>query len=126
MFRKLAAYCMLTCTTMVMGLLPLSIHICCDIQCCETIATAPCCADQQTERDHDDNCCQDQTFFNLAPVFAPVKTEISTHTFTESSTQEHAELFLHPPISTFGAPVVHDISLPEGLRRHLSLRVLII
>lgn len=126
MFRKLAAYCMLTCTTMVMGLLPLSIHICCDIQCCETIATAPCCADQQTERDHDDNCCQDQTFFNLAPVFAPVKTEISTHTFTDASSQGHLEFFIHPAFAPGRTSVIEDVSPPKGLRRHLSLRVLII
>jgi len=70
---------MLLCTSMVMGLLPLSMHLCCEERCCDAAEVqASCCAASSTEKPvaPEDDCCSNQSFFNLAPVFAPIKIEV--------------------------------------------------
>lgn len=121
---------MLLCTTMVMGLLPLSMHLCCEERCCEVpVQKASCCAPTEHEKPTipDEDCCQDQSFFNLAPVFAPVKIGFEQQIQHEGTPE---------PFRTLRLVEVHrscratddfaQIRTPERLRIHLAHRVLII
>jgi hypothetical protein len=120
---------MLLCTSMVMGLLPLSMHLCCEERCCEVPEIqASCCAMPNPEKPvaPDDNCCQDQSFFNLAPVFAPIKIGFEQH-FQDEGMQEPMHTLASPKavahVPSFALPGAHP---PERLKRHLAMRVLII
>lgn len=120
---------MLVCTTMVMGLLPLSMHLCCEERCCETpVEQASCCALANHPKPAlpDDGCCQDQSFFNLAPVFAPVKTCFEQHISAGIPLENccYAEALVQVQHSNDFKKI--QGKPPEPLRLHLRLGVLII
>ncbi|MEN9512207.1 MAG: hypothetical protein RLZZ370_2026 [Bacteroidota bacterium] len=120
---------MLLCTTMVMGLLPLSMHLCCEERCCDVPEVqASCCSMPAPEKPvaPEDDCCQNQSFFNLAPVFAPIKIGFEQH-LQEAGMQEPMHSLSLPEavayVPSFELPGAHP---PERLKRHLAIRVLII
>jgi hypothetical protein len=120
---------MLLCTSMVMGLLPLSMHLCCEERCCDAAEVqASCCAASSTEKPvaPEDDCCSNQSFFNLAPVFAPIKIGFEQH-IQDAGAQEPMHALALPKavahVSCFALPGAHP---PERLKRHLAMRVLII
>jgi hypothetical protein len=120
---------MLLCTTMVMGLLPLSMHLCCEQQCCETHSEQASCCSAPGEKKPalpKDDCCQDQSFFNLAPVFAPVKIGCEMQVQEKETPEPYQTLVLieKPPCAEPRGFV--KTRAPERHRRHLVQRVLII
>lgn len=120
---------MLLCTTMVMGLLPLSMHLCCEERCCEIpVEKASCCAPADLEKPAipDDNCCQDQSFFNLAPVFAPVKIGFELQ-LQDAGIPEQFPTLVQAEVRPCNATAYSaKTRTTERLRLHLAHRVLII
>ena len=120
---------MLLCTTMVMGLLPLSMHLCCEERCCEvTVHKASCCATSDHEKPAipDDDCCQDQSFFNLAPVFAPVKIGFELQLQDEKTPELFRTLVQSEVRPCSATAYFAKPPTPERLRIQLAHRVLII